>query len=367
MKLHEHPPTPTEESLATGKYFHMSSTTRARMREELSSYADLYTLPVKSPFGSAFSFSTFLFTRRGAYAFMAVLLLLSTGAGTTYASEKSLPGDTLYSVKVRIAEPLQEAFIGTTKGKATWHTALAERRLDEAEQLASTHSLTATTSLYLAEEFNTNVDKSVTEADALAQAGKVNESQSVKDSLEATITAHAQILGLVVRASENVATSSSSSANSTANTSSQVTIAIRAIAEKVATKRIAVIAARLMNEEQSALIPLPPTIVSTPVSESISHNQEVKSVAASSTDSSNAASTLQEQSTTTEPVLTQESSQTKIQATVPAATANKEARQSARTKVVNMILERNQSLLEKFGIQANDTASSSFSTTGESK
>lgn len=70
---------------------------------------------------------------------LAALLLVSAGA--VAASANSLPGGTLYSVK-RTTESVQ-LFFTPPSGRAAFHTALAQRRLDELSALAERESVDA--------------------------------------------------------------------------------------------------------------------------------------------------------------------------------------------------------------------------------
>ncbi len=68
---------------------------------------------------------------------LALIVLLITGASISYAAEGSLPGDMLYPIKVRVNEEVQGVAKISSKSKASWETQRAQRRLEEAETLAS--------------------------------------------------------------------------------------------------------------------------------------------------------------------------------------------------------------------------------------
>lgn len=63
--------------------------------------------------------------------------MLLTGSGVSYAAEGSLPGDTLYPVKIGVNEPVREVLAVTPRAKAVWAARRVERRLEEAEALAA--------------------------------------------------------------------------------------------------------------------------------------------------------------------------------------------------------------------------------------
>ncbi len=80
--------------------------------------------------GIALSFS------RPALAFTALAGLIAVGSGTVVAAESSLPGETLYGVKVSVTEPLLGAMAVTPEARAQWSVEMVNRRLSEAETLA---------------------------------------------------------------------------------------------------------------------------------------------------------------------------------------------------------------------------------------
>ncbi|MDO8548354.1 MAG: DUF5667 domain-containing protein, partial [bacterium] len=96
---------------------------------------------------------------------VAVFLIVGLGTGTAYASQASVPGDTLYSIKVNITEPALGALAISDGAKAQWHAQVAQTRLEEAETLAASGKLDATTSAELSQDF----DEHSNEAQAFAQ------------------------------------------------------------------------------------------------------------------------------------------------------------------------------------------------------
>jgi hypothetical protein len=95
------------------------------------------------------------FSPRMAVPFAAFLVVV-LGSGTAFAAQGALPGSPLYAVKVHITEPTLGALALTPQAKAQWNAQVAQTRLEEAETLASTGSLDATTSEELASNFDTH-------------------------------------------------------------------------------------------------------------------------------------------------------------------------------------------------------------------
>lgn len=166
---------------------------RTRLRADLSSYADFHQVHEPAP---VVSFG-WLSLRRSGTALIAALLVIMLAGGTTYASERALPGDALYPVKVRITESVQLALAPTPHGKAEAHADLAERRLDEAAELAVASRLDERTEQYLEQKFSKHVDDSLAAADELLATGRMEDSLNVRSRLEARLEAHADILDLV--------------------------------------------------------------------------------------------------------------------------------------------------------------------------
>lgn len=74
----------------------------------------------------------------------ALLVLAVISTGVAYAAEGTVPGDTLYEIKVAVTEPVRSVLARTVEEKASWEVARAERRLAEAETLAYEGKLTDT-------------------------------------------------------------------------------------------------------------------------------------------------------------------------------------------------------------------------------
>lgn len=166
----------------------LSERARKRMRSAISSYADLHqAYSVRMPLSHL--------VWRAAPAFGFSLLVVSiTGAGMTFASERSLPGDALYPVKVSIVEPAVAALKKSPEEKESWHTTVVERRLGEATELAAQERLNTKT--------RTQIDAALTKEskrmNALAEKyGKEGESArelALRSELEARLRAHDTIL-----------------------------------------------------------------------------------------------------------------------------------------------------------------------------
>ncbi len=165
---------------------------RASMRERLVAYADMHpmhTKAVRSPFS--------YMSLRWSAALATLVLVLVSGTGAAYASEKSVPGDVLYTVKRKVTEPMLVSLAVDTEAKAKLQTSFAERRLEEATKLAVADRLDAETGALLSEEIEVAAEASTALAAELEGEGNADTALAVRSDLEARLSAHAQILAVV--------------------------------------------------------------------------------------------------------------------------------------------------------------------------
>lgn len=92
-------------------------------------------MPMTEPF-KVVSFGAFSILRWSAVAVVMVAL------GTSYVAEDTIPGDTLYAVKVRFNEEVRSTLAFSSYEKVTWETERLNRRIAEARLLASEGKLT---------------------------------------------------------------------------------------------------------------------------------------------------------------------------------------------------------------------------------
>jgi len=84
---------------------------------------------------------------RTSFAALGVFAVL--GFGTSYAAEGALPKDLLYPVKVSINEKVRGFVAVSPRAQAAWASRKVERRLEEAEELASQGKLDANVKMEL--------------------------------------------------------------------------------------------------------------------------------------------------------------------------------------------------------------------------
>lgn len=122
-----------QKIIQAGKSVSMTERERANIRAQLISHIkDTHSKPVASPYVQFFSSA--LYRHSVSFAFVAVLFF--TGGLSTLA-DKALPGALLYPLKTGINEKVLSWFAVSEQSKKQLSITLAERRLFEAETIAT--------------------------------------------------------------------------------------------------------------------------------------------------------------------------------------------------------------------------------------
>ncbi len=168
------------------KMVRLSDSARTRMREQLSAYADLHSMPSQA--GGSFQILPFMMmalTRSRPVLAGALMVVLVAGVGGTaaLAAESTVPGDVLYPVKVSVNEPVAAVFAGSGEGQARFHAKLAVRRVEEAAKLEADGKLTPEVEAHLAEKFETETARALETADKLAAGGDMSAPLAIRAEL----------------------------------------------------------------------------------------------------------------------------------------------------------------------------------------
>src|SRR3989344_2555721 len=133
----------------------LSHAERIRMRNVLESYMHFNPLP--EPVTTyTITRDWIIYLHRPLAA--ALVLVLVSGTGISYAAESALPGDVLYAVKTKVNEPVKVARATNAEAKAEAQMELAERRIEEATTLAAEGRLDEATQESLAVAFEAHSD-----------------------------------------------------------------------------------------------------------------------------------------------------------------------------------------------------------------
>jgi hypothetical protein len=188
MEEHKH-----EKYIAKLRTVSLEGNERAHIRAELVAYMQYHPIRVVSSYGEKTTVKTGWFFHHLSYlatGFATVALLLG---GVTYAAEGSMPGNSLYSVKVSVNEEVLGWFAFGDEAKAVWEARRAERRLEEAEQLAVAGDLSAEARATLATRLETHAKAAAARLGKLASADGRTAAR-VSSELESSLRAHEHIL-----------------------------------------------------------------------------------------------------------------------------------------------------------------------------
>lgn len=122
---------------------------------------------------------------------LVIIVALLFGGGTSFAAEGALPGDILYPIKIHVNENIQELAAVSDEAEAKVQAKLAERRLEEAEKLASRGKLTAETNAELKVRFGEHAEKSKKHREKVED---VDIAASISSDAEASLGVHGRIL-----------------------------------------------------------------------------------------------------------------------------------------------------------------------------
>lgn len=125
---------------ASAKDVALQATEKSAVKSRLEQFMQMHPAQTK-PARASFMQRVFMgmrnpFSLQALPATAAIVgILVSSTGGLTYAAESSVPGDSLYPVKVSVTEPIREAMAFRADQKARVHLWRMERRLQEAEEL----------------------------------------------------------------------------------------------------------------------------------------------------------------------------------------------------------------------------------------
>ncbi|MBI4086752.1 hypothetical protein HY416_02085 [Candidatus Kaiserbacteria bacterium] len=193
MHTHDHNRTP-EELLERLHDISLPTAERERMRQALASYADFHPVRAKAPPGRVFAGFHLSFARRYVFALALFAVIGSLTGGISYAAESAVPGMILYPVKTRVNERVIGLLSFSDEAAIEWQTELILRRIDEAERLAVSNTLDATTEASLRTQIAANIEKVVLDTQTLDRNGRRDTAASVRTDIEASLRAHADIL-----------------------------------------------------------------------------------------------------------------------------------------------------------------------------
>lgn len=184
-----------EQFITSVKQIHLSEVEKAALRgllaERIEHIGPMGRMGVREGFrvwsGSFYSFNLFRMP-----ALLLIFALVGGGA-TTFAAEGALPGDVLYPVKVNVNETVRGWAAITDDARSSWEVRRAERRLEEAEELAAEQRLDANARAVVENNFERHADR-VSERIMELEGRDAARAVELSARFETSLKVHARIL-----------------------------------------------------------------------------------------------------------------------------------------------------------------------------
>ncbi len=117
----------------------------------------------------------------------AIIAAILSGS-VSFAAQSSLPGDTLYPVKIHVNESVGDLVAVSSVSQAKWDTAKIERRLNEAKTLEKEGKLDAVKKEILKSEVALHIQSLKTELSNIEKSGNKEDITSIKNNLGSLIS-----------------------------------------------------------------------------------------------------------------------------------------------------------------------------------
>ncbi len=147
-------------------------------------------IPIKTPY--FIHMISMISQSRYSATLVALFFVFSGGVG--YASNNSLPGDTLYPVKTEMTEKVEGFLVLGEKSKAKHEVKLAERRLEEATVLVRSGKLEVEVQVELEKNIEEHVTKASEHIAELSKKEDLSDAIEVTGELEDTLEIHTESL-----------------------------------------------------------------------------------------------------------------------------------------------------------------------------
>lgn len=141
----------------------------------------------------AAQFLSYFKRRQFVPAFIAAFLLLFTG-GASLLAESALPGDSLYSFKVNVNEPIKDLSAVSDEAKARVALEITERRLQEAAMLSAQGKLDQSNKKLLQDEVVKRAEQIRNRVASLVSNNNLDAAQEVAVDFESRLKTHELIL-----------------------------------------------------------------------------------------------------------------------------------------------------------------------------
>lgn len=181
--------------ISNAKKIELSSEKKDFIRTRLQDFIEFTPVATKlSPIKSTFYISKFSILNLSKVVSFALIVLIAGGSTISYASEDTLPGDTLYTVKVNFKEPIQETLAIGPQAKLEVKTKQVEKRLTEAQVLIKNNDLTPEKHKEVEMRVEKQVEEISQKIDELQEKGDVETILATTSKLQPVLKAHQEAL-----------------------------------------------------------------------------------------------------------------------------------------------------------------------------
>lgn len=188
--------------------------------------------PLHSPYVPVKSRLVFVLMKWN-YAFVFLAFILVGGISTAYASLESIPGEKLYSVKLKVTEPILDTLSFSNEAKVKREATKALSRLEEAEKLIEKDELTTENRVFLETEFRKHADSFNLKIET-SKGVKENDKNDLKFSFDVSLYKYTDNIEKVKSKKENSEGKyDNSKDNQIKNQNQEATFLEKAIQEKV--------------------------------------------------------------------------------------------------------------------------------------
>ncbi len=142
---------------------------------------------------SPFNNNLLLHHRMLASAFVFIFLVSATG-GTSLAARYSIPGDTLYPIKINVNEKVETFAAFTSEAKADVEAKHVDERLVEAEVLTEKDKFSSTLKTQVETQFSQDLQNAMIHVNTLNSQGDSKNARRVKTSVENSLQKHKTVV-----------------------------------------------------------------------------------------------------------------------------------------------------------------------------
>ncbi len=182
--------------ISNAKKIDLSPEKKDSIRARLQNFIDLTPIQQKNPqpLRSKYYISSFSILNMSKVVSFVLIILITGGSTISYASEDTLPGDTLYTVKVNFKEPIEEGLAFGPQAKLEVKTKQVEKRLTEAQVLIKKNDLTPEKHKEVEARVEKKVEEISQKIDELQEKGDVETILATTSKLQPVLKAHQEAL-----------------------------------------------------------------------------------------------------------------------------------------------------------------------------